>query len=145
VKRAHLLRVADASLLSLLAACVIGAAAARAAAQTRASVPPASAPQSARPEGSDADEDFVLDIDRRHINEGNYHAETAVEADGSRGLRVGVGVALRASDIDVLLTGVRGRVRFRASLAPVLRLLDARRAEAPPASPPPPRPPGSSP
>jgi hypothetical protein len=45
-------------------------------------------------------------------------------------------VALRAQDIEVLLQGVRGRVRFRASLVPVLRLLDARRgaaAAAPPA------------
>jgi hypothetical protein len=40
-------------------------------------------------------------------------------------------VALLARDIEVLLQGVRGRVRFRASLAPVLRLLDARRAASP--------------
>jgi hypothetical protein len=45
--------------------------------------------------------------------------------------------ALGAERIDVLLRNVRGRVRFRASLAPVLRLLEARpaRQPLPPSSP----------
>jgi hypothetical protein len=75
----------------------------------------------------------------RRINEKDFHAETAVETDGARGLQVGVGVALRASDIEVLLRNVRGHVRFRGSLAPVLRLLNARRAAT--ATPPQPTPP----
>lgn len=102
---------------------------AHASAQTR----PADAParpadaQAPRAESSNADEDYELNIDRRRIHEGDFHAETAVSTDGARGLQLNVGVALRASDIDVLLRNVRGRVRFRATLDPVLRLLDSRR------------------
>jgi hypothetical protein len=83
--------------------------------------------QAARPGSPNADEEFELNIDRRRINEGDFHAETAVSTDGARGLQLNVGVALRASEIDVLLRNVRGRVRFRATLDPVLRLLDSRR------------------
>lgn len=114
--------------------------AAHASAQTR----PADAParpadaQPARAEPSDADEDYELNIDQRRIHEGDFRAETAVSTGGARGLQLNVGVALRASDIDVLLRNVRGRVRFRATLDPVLRLLDSRRAAAPPSRPPPP-------
>lgn len=82
-----------------------------------------------------ADEDFELNIDQRRINEGSFHAETAASTDGARGLRLDVGVALSAVDIDVLLRNVHGRVRFRASLDPVLRLLDAHRAAAPQSQP----------
>jgi hypothetical protein len=108
--------------------------------ETNAPAPPQSSqpllqstqpPQSSQPTSAQADEDFELNIDTRRINESDFHAETAVETDGTRGLRLRVGVALRASDIEVLLLGVRGHVRFRASLAPVLRLLDARRTAAP--------------
>jgi hypothetical protein len=114
------------------AACLLlGAASATAASQTRGAETPArpTTPRAAEA-GATADEDFELNIDVRRISEADFHAETAVEAGGAAGLRLRVGVALRASDIDVLLQGVRGRVRFRASLAPVLRLLDARRAAA---------------
>lgn len=104
---------------------------AHASAQTRAGDAPATAPaqptQSTQA-GASADEEFELNIEQRRISEKDFHAETAVETDGAHGLRLGVGVVLRASDIEVLLSGVRGRVRFRASLAPVLRLLEARRA-----------------
>ena len=74
-----------------------------------------------------ADEDFELNIAERRISVADYRADTAVSADGARGLRLDVGVALDASEIDVLLRNVRGRVRFRASLDAVLRLLDSRR------------------
>lgn len=87
-------------------------------------------------DGTTADEEFDLNIDLRRISEKDFHAETAVETNGARGLQLGVGVALRASDIEVLLRNVRGHVRFRGSLAPVLRLLEARRAT--PTRPPPP-------
>ncbi|HEX8282545.1 MAG TPA: hypothetical protein VF588_04285 [Pyrinomonadaceae bacterium] len=115
---------------------------ASAAAQTRATETPTPAPpRPATQAGPTADEDFELNIDVRRINEADFHAETEVEAGGASGLRLRVGVALAARDIDVLLQGVRGRVRFRASLAPVLRLLDARRGGADaPQSPPPPSP-----
>lgn len=113
-----------------------------ASAQTRpadAPVPSANA-QATRAESSNSDEDYELNIDLRRIHEADFHAETAVSTDGSRGLQLNVGVALRASDIDVLLRNVRGHVRFRASLDPVLRLLDARRAAPPPSQPTPPPP-----
>lgn len=122
---------------------LVASASAFAAAQTRAGEPPSPAPPppAAQP-GATADEEFELNIDVRRINERDFQAQTAVEAgDAAAGLRLKVGVALGAQDIDVLLQGVRGRVRFRASLAPVLRLLDARRAAPAPAqSPPPPSP-----
>lgn len=97
--------------------------------------------QAPRPESSNADEDFELNIDQRRIHEADFHAETAVSTDGTRGLQLNVGVALRASDIDVLLRNVRGSVRFRASLDTVLRLLDAHRAAPPPPTQPSPSPP----
>lgn len=100
----------------------------------------ANAAQPARPDSSNADEEFELNIDQRRIHESDFRAETAVSTDGERGLQLNVGVALRASDIDVLLRNVRGRVRFRATLDPVLRLLDARRVAAPRAQPSPPPP-----
>ena len=106
---------------------------AHASAQTRHDDAPArsATAQATRPESSTADEDFELNIDLRRINEGDFHAETAVSTEGMRGLRLNVGVALIASDIDVLLRNVRGHVRFRASLNPILRLLDAHRDAAP--------------
>ena len=100
---------------------------AHASAQTRpAGAPPLNA-QATRAVSSSADEDFELNIDQRRIHEGDFHAETAVSAEGARGLQLNVGVSLRASDIDALLRNVRGRVRFRATLDTVLRLLDSRR------------------
>jgi hypothetical protein len=130
----RLLSAGAARLLILpVAACVfLAAASASAVAQTRAAETPATAPpQSSQTTAAQADEDFELNIDTRRIHESDFHAETAVETDGTRGLLLRVGVALRASDIEVLLQGVRGHVRFRASLAPVLRLLEARRVAAP--------------
>lgn len=109
-----------------------------AAAQTQEAgtpAPPRPTPQA----GTTADEDFELNIDLRRINEADFHAETAVETGGARGLWLRVGVTLRAGDIDVLLRNVRGRVRFRADLAPVLRLLDARPGASQPAPASPPR------
>ena len=80
-----------------------------------------------------ADEDFELDITQRRITERDFHAATEVAAgDGQPGgLDLRIGAHVRADEIDVLLRNVRGRVRFRASLAPVLRLLDARRLRQP--------------
>jgi hypothetical protein len=110
--------------------------AARASAQTRPADAPArdasrTAAQSQPASPASADEDFELNIDQRRINEGDFLAETSVSTEGAGGLQLKVGVALRARDIDVLLRNVHGRVRFRASLDAVLRLLDARRGPAP--------------
>lgn len=144
MKRANVRRVAGATLGRAACVCLlISSASVFAAAQTRAGESPAPATTPTTPQpGATADEDFELNIDVRRINERDFQAETAVDAGAAAaGLRLKVGVALGARDIDVLLQGVRGRVRFRASLAPVLRLLDARRgAPAPAQSPPPPSP-----
>lgn len=110
------------------------------------SAPPASpqaspaSPAAPRESRVTADEDFELNISERRITEGSYEASTAVEVGdaAAHGLNLRVGVALGASGLDVLLRNVRGRVRFRASLAPVLERL-APRAASP--TPPPPAPP----
>jgi len=140
LKREHLLSAAAARLLKLTVVCLMLAAAS---AGSSAQTPPGesrapSTPPPTQAAGADADEEFELNIEQRRISEKDFHAETAVETGGERGLQLGVGVALRASDIEVLLLGVHGHVRFRGSLAPVLRLLEARRAAPPAAQPPPP-------
>ena len=120
---------------------LVAAASAHASAQTRAAETPSPSPQQpTQRAGATADEDFELNIDVRRIGESDFHAETAVEAGGASGVRLKVGVALWARDIEVLLQGVRGRVRFRGNLAPVLRLLDARRGAATATQSPPPPP-----
>lgn len=115
----------------LLAALFILVSAAASAAQTPA--PAAPREQAAQPEeaatDTTADEDFELDIVSRRITEQDFLASTSVATDDSEpgGLDLRVGAAVRASDIDVQLRNVRGRVRFRASLEPVLRRLGPRR------------------
>ncbi|HWS53724.1 MAG TPA: hypothetical protein VN228_06350 [Pyrinomonadaceae bacterium] len=121
---------------SLITATLIIVSAAAAAAQTRAPEAPRGplAPP-AQTTGATADEDFELDIAARRITERDFQASTSVAAGDAEpgGLDLRVGAAVRASDIDVQLRNVRGRVRFRASLESVLRLLDARRGPAAPA------------
>jgi hypothetical protein len=130
LKRANLLRAAAACVL-IVAASALAAAQTRPGDETPAARPSTQLPQSppsTRLADTRADEDFDLNIDLRHITESDFHAETDIETGGARGLHLKVGVMLRASEIDVLLRNVHGHVRFRASLAPVQRLLDARRA-----------------
>ena len=124
-----------ATLPATTAFILIFAAHALADAQTRPTESPAPSAQTPRADSSNADEDYELNIDLRRISEADFHAETAVSSEGARGLQLIVGVALRASEIEVLLRNVRGHVRFRASLGPVLRLLDARRPAAPQSQP----------
>jgi hypothetical protein len=98
---------------------------------TRASLEASTAAQNS---STAASEDFELNIDMRRITETDFEASTEVASGsegGGRGLDLRVGVMVRASGIDVLLRNVQGRVRFRASLAPVLRLLSLRRVEPP--------------
>jgi hypothetical protein len=89
---------------------------------------PRSSPSAER---TDADENFELNIAERRITERDFAASTSVEAgeESARGLRLRVGVEVGASEIDVLLRNVRGRVRFRATLERVLERLTARRAQ----------------
>lgn len=86
---------------------------------------------SASAERTDADETFELNIAERRITERDFAASTSVEAgeESARGLRLRVGVEVGASEIDVLLRNVRGRVRFRATLERVLERLTARRPQ----------------
>ncbi|HJQ32958.1 MAG TPA: hypothetical protein VJ866_12300 [Pyrinomonadaceae bacterium] len=137
MKRTNLLTAAAASLLlaAASAAAQTSDVGTNARQQSSRQTPQAAqqTPQPSQTTSTQADEDFELNIVTRRIDENDFHAGTAVEADGARGLSLRVGVALSASDIEVLLHNVRGRVRFRASLAPVLRLLDARRPPPPPA------------
>ena len=81
---------------------------------------------------SNADENFELNIAERRITERDFFAATGIEAGESsaHGLSLRVGVAVGASEIDVLLRNVRGRVRFRGSLEALRRVLDARRPAA---------------
>ncbi len=110
---------------------------------TRPNVAPSTAPKAApaaeptqeKSVQGNVDEKFELNISERRITEHDFFASTAIEAgEGSaRGLSLRVGVALGASEIDVLLRNVRGSVRFRGSLDVLQRILDARRpASAPP-------------
>lgn len=85
-----------------------------------------------------ADETFELNIGERRITRPGLEASTAVEAGGGegRGLRVRIGVALGATNIDVLLRNVRGLVRFRGSLERLLRRLNLQPGGAPQPAPP---------
>ncbi|HEX8422557.1 MAG TPA: hypothetical protein VF634_04055 [Pyrinomonadaceae bacterium] len=87
--------------------------------------------------GANVDENFELNIAERRITEQDFFASTAIETEAgeAHGLSLRVGVAVGASEIDVLLRNVRGSVRFRASLDVLRRVLDARRE--PSAAPPP--------
>ena len=81
---------------------------------------------------ANVDETFELNITERRIAERDFYAATAIEAGeaNARGLSLRVGVTVGASEIDVLLRNVRGRVRFRGSLEALRRVLDARRSTA---------------
>ena len=89
-----------------------------------------SAPNTAQQ--TSANEDFELNISERRITERDYEASTEV-ATGKKedGVNVGIGVGIKATSIDAHLRNVRGRVRFRAKLEPVLQRLNRRRADAP--------------
>ena len=73
-----------------------------------------------------ADEDFELNITQKRITENDFSRSTQVElSDNNRGgLRLEVGVGVKAESIDVWLRGISGNVRFRASLEPLRRRLE---------------------
>ena len=98
-------------------------------------VEPAQTPLAQNAGVANIDENFELNIAERRITEHDFFASTAIEtgADAAHGLSLRVGVAVGASEIDVLLRNVRGRVRFRGSLDALRRVLEARReTNAPP-------------
>ena len=112
----------------IFALCIAGAAQRRDATNSRARrvQPPTFKATKAQ---ANADENFELNIAERRITERDFFASTALEAgeESARGLYLRVGVAVGASEIDVLLRNVRGRVRFRGSLDALRRVLDAHR------------------
>jgi hypothetical protein len=84
------------------------------------SQPGRTAPDDDRPR-SEADETFDLDVTERRIIERDLHAATDVEAGGpDQGWNLRIGASASARHVDIRLRGIRGHVRFRASLAPVL-------------------------
>ena len=70
-----------------------------------------------------ANEDYELKIGESRKTETDYVRSTAVAVNQSN-VSVGVGAEVRARQIDVLLRGVTGRVRFRASLESLRRRLE---------------------
>lgn len=78
---------------------------------------------------TDADENFELNIVERRITRKDFEASISVETgdETARGLNLRVGVAVGASNIDVLLRNVRGHVHFRGSLEALLQRLNLRR------------------
>lgn len=112
-----------------MAAFMLAACARSCAAQSRVGegLPATASPQRATGDvnaAGDANEDFELNIAERRITEANFFASTSVNVSAGA-LRLGVGVALGAERIDVLLRNVSGRVRFRGSLDALRRVLDA--------------------
>ncbi|MDQ1557839.1 MAG: hypothetical protein QOD32_899 [Pyrinomonadaceae bacterium] len=81
---------------------------------------------------ANVDENFELNIAERRITERDFFASTSIETGeaSAHGLSLRIGVAVGASEIDVLLRNVQGRVRFRGSLDALRRVLDARRPAA---------------
>jgi hypothetical protein len=72
------------------------------------------------PANDAADEDFELNIGDSRTTESNYKRSTNVEINEAN-VSVGVGATVQAQKIDLLLRGVTGRVRFRASLEAIRR------------------------
>jgi hypothetical protein len=81
-----------------------------------------------------AEETFELNITERRITKSNYAASTSVEIDSrsARGVSLRVGVAVSAAQIDVLMRGVAGHVRFKASLEPLLARIRGHSAQGAP-------------
>lgn len=66
-----------------------------------------------------ADENFRLDITESRVVESNYERSTSVELPADRqksGVFLRVGAVASGEKIEMLLRGVTGNVRFRASL-----------------------------
>lgn len=119
----YIFRIALVALLLTLSCALVSA-------QSNSNDEAAAKPTEAR---TSADETFELNITERHITQRGFEASTSVEAgeESARGLRLRIGVGVGADAIDVRLLGVRGLVHFRATLAPLLELINSRRANNP--------------
>jgi hypothetical protein len=75
------------------------------------------------------DETTELSIPQRNIVQQHYRASTSVEIgpEQTRGVWLRVGVGVYASNIDVKLRAVTGRVRFRGNLEPILKRVNLRK------------------
>lgn len=104
-------------LRALFFVCCLGAAALIFSADARGQNPTAPAATET------ADEDFELNINDSRTTETNYRRSTNVEINEAN-VSIGVGAIVSAQKIDVLLRGVTGRVRFRASLEAIRRRLE---------------------
>ena len=94
----------------------------------------------ASPGQTTANEDFELNIAQKRITEKNFSRSTTVElsTENRGGLRLEVGVGVRAQSIDATLRGIFGRVRFRASLESLRRRIEqTQKADPPPQQKPP--------
>ena len=85
--------------------------------------------QANAPARTSADESSQLDIPERRITRDSYRAATSVEIGGETAGAVSlrVGAEVTATTIDVLLRGVTGQVRFKASLDPLLARINSHR------------------
>lgn len=73
-----------------------------------------------------ADENFQLNIIEKRITETNFERSTEVRLvnDNRGGLVLQVGVGARGEKMDVLLRGIFGNVRFRASLEAIQQRIE---------------------
>ena len=87
----------------------------------------ASEARAAAPAGDPVSRTIDLNVQEERITESDFRTSVAWGAMGqSPCWSVQVGGAVTATQINVLLRNVRGRVRYRASLGPVLRELHQR-------------------
>jgi hypothetical protein len=74
------------------------------------------------------DEEFDLDVDDQRIRLGRLEAVTEVGIGGPEsGFAVRIGAVVLAEQVDLRLRGVRGHVRFHASLERLRRTIRAHR------------------
>lgn len=76
-----------------------------------------------------ARESFDLNIVRERITETDFVRSTDVRLsdENNNGIKLEVGVGVRAEQINVLLRGITGRVNFRASLESIKQRIEQRR------------------
>jgi hypothetical protein len=77
-----------------------------------------------------ADREFDLNIPERKITERDYRASSAVQiGEPASAVFLRIGGEVTARQVTLLLRNVRGHVRFRASLEPIVRRIRNHRQE----------------